>query len=76
VVALEVVVGLVVVVGGFVVHGYPPLFWCKVFNADVLSLDFGRNSIASPWFAVKLKREAPAGAGALFCTYFYCRELG
>ena len=74
VVALEVVVGLVVVDGGFVVHGYP-LFWCKVFNADGLSLDFICNSIARLLFAIK--SESPGGCrGFAFCNYFYCRKWG
>jgi len=63
VVALEFVVGLVVVDGG-IVHGYPPLFLGKIFKLENLGLDPGRTCGAKPG----LKRKAPARAGASFVS--------
>lgn len=62
VVALVVVVGLVVVDGGFVVHGYPPVLvqslQCRWFKSG-LRAQFDCQTVVCG-----LKRKAPAGAGA------------
>ena len=64
--------------------GVPPLFLCKVFKVDGLSLDFGKQSGGQIGESLAIrtvmqliykgKEEAPAGAGASFMIYFYCRK--
>ncbi len=62
VVALVVVARLFVVDGGFVVHGYSPLFWCKVFQRCGLSLDF---RVQSGLPDCRVKWRSPGGCRGL-----------